>query len=573
MKLTKLFIVAFTAILAALIAGVSTASAQGLPPAPSNVTVRDGSNPGEVVVSWNRLSQPRFFRIGWVAYLDYEAERAAGRPWLEAFTFVDVANRNQTSRTVRYLRPGVRYAFIVASNATRYGEPVWSDWRQYTLPEDSTACPTAEPPGPPPPPDPPTSSGSGDYDNDNDGLIEIANAAQLGAIRYDLDADGRADDSAYAQAFANARSGMGCPSSGCRGYELVADIDFGSLVSAKGWLPIGNSSNAFIGTFQGNLHTISNLYINRSDEDNVGLFGNVGAEGRIYQTRLHSVSVQGGSRVGGLAGYLAGTVNHSSVTGTVVGVASVGGLVGHNAGSVADSNSTADVTGTGERTYIGGLVGVNDSGTLDRVHASGEVDAEGLPGGLAGSNDNGTIIASHADGDVTGRCGAGGLVSWNNGTITASYASGNIRSNRRCGCGGLALFNGGSITASYAAGDVICQGARYSSSAGLVSDNIGRIISSYSTGEIVRPYTTGNFYARGFVGSGDASLVSASYWDTVASGLTRSAGGEGKTTAELQSPTGATGIYADWNSDWWDFGNSGQYPVLKVVGLSVADQR
>ncbi len=570
MQLTKLFIVAITAILAALIAGVSTASAQGSLPAPSNVTVRDGSNPGEVVVSWNRLSQPRFFRIGWVAYLDYEAERAAGRPWLEAFTFVDVANRNQTSRTVRYLRPGVRYAFIVASNATRYGEPVWSDWRQYTLPEDSTACPTAEPPGPPPP-DPPTSSGSGDYDNDNDGLIEIANAAQLGAIRYDLDADGRADDSAYAQAFANARSGMGCPSSGCRGYELVADIDFGSLVSAKGWLPIGNSSNAFIGTFQGNLHTISNLYINRSDEDNVGLFGNIGADGVVMRARLHSVSVSGGSAVGALAGYNAGIIAGSNVTGNVSGSINVGALIGQNTGSVTDSNSSAEVTG---RYVAGGLVGHNSGGKITRGHASGDVSATGRysrtdsgrgTGGLAGYNYDGSITASYATGNVYSRGeSAGGLLGRNRGIVTASYATGNVSGNYS---GGLVGYNSdaGSIVAAYATGSV----ERGYSRGGLVARNYGTISATYSIGKL----EPGGDYRGGLVARGERDLVTSSYWNTLTSTRAWSVGGEGKTTAELQSPTGATGIYADWNSDWWDFGNSGQYPVLKVAGLSVADQR
>lgn len=54
----------------------------------------------------------------------------------------------------------------------------------------------------------------------------------------------------------------------------------------------------------------------------------------------------------------------------------------------------------------------------------------------------------------------------------------------------------------------------------------------------------------------------------------------GKTTAELQTPTGYTGIYTGWLldfdnadgdfddttgvDDFWDFGTSGQYPALKA---------
>ena len=89
----------------------------------------------------------------------------------------------------------------------------------------------------------------------------------------------------------------------------------------------------------------------------------------------------------------------------------------------------------------------------------------------------------------------------------------------------------------------------------------------------------------GLAGSNEGTIT-ASYWDTQTSGLTVGvgegdrAGAAGKTTAELQGPTGYTGIYAAWSvdldnadgdfdpstgvEDFWDFGASGQYPVLKA---------
>ncbi len=63
-------------------------------------------------------------------------------------------------------------------------------------------------------------------------------------------------------------------------------------------------------------------------------------------------------------------------------------------------------------------------------------------------------------------------------------------------------------------------------------------------------------------------------WDTETSGQSTSAGGVGKTTSELQSPTGYSGIYANWNVDLdgdgtgddpWDFGTSSEYPVIDYV--------
>ena len=51
--------------------------------------------------------------------------------------------------------------------------------------------------------------------------------------------------------------------------KLGADIDLGG----KEWTPIGNSTNSFKGVFEGNKHTISNLFINSPTKSNIGLFG------------------------------------------------------------------------------------------------------------------------------------------------------------------------------------------------------------------------------------------------------------------------------------------------------------
>ena len=114
-----------------------------------------------------------------------------------------------------------------------------------------------------------------DYDNDDDGLIEVSNLEQLNAIRWDLDGDGSPSDTAYDSAYPDAISGMGCPVSGCLGYELVADLDFDANGDGEpdegdaywnngaGWLPIGHTSEGFWATFDGNGHTISNLSILR----------------------------------------------------------------------------------------------------------------------------------------------------------------------------------------------------------------------------------------------------------------------------------------------------------------------
>ena len=88
----------------------------------------NGSETGQVIVSWNAVADAVYYRIGWVAKPDYEATVAARRDWLEAFHFLDAANTGQTQWTLTRLSPGVDYYFIVASNDNRNGVPQYGDW-------------------------------------------------------------------------------------------------------------------------------------------------------------------------------------------------------------------------------------------------------------------------------------------------------------------------------------------------------------------------------------------------------------------------------------------------------------
>ena len=171
------------------------------------------------------------------------------------------------------------------------------------------------------------------------------------------------------------------------------------------------------------------------------------------------------------------------------------------------------------------------------------VDVQGgwYTGGLVGSN--GLVIAAcSVTGVVSGGLDVGGLVGNNfSGTIMASYSAASVAGGP--GTGGLV-------------------GANF----------VGRIIASYSIGSV----TSDSGDVGGLVGSnfGDRGTARDSYWNTQTSGQSASAGGEGKTTSELQSTTGYTGIYENWNmdldedgvdDDLWDFGTPNQYPTLRHV--------
>ena len=83
-------------------------------------------------------------------------------------------------------------------------------------------------------------------------------------------------------------------------YILMNDID---LSSYSNWDPIGeNNASAFNGILDGNGYTISNLTINRPNENYVGLFGVIKGSVEIKNLSLENIDIYGENYVGGLAG-------------------------------------------------------------------------------------------------------------------------------------------------------------------------------------------------------------------------------------------------------------------------------
>ncbi|MCY3758624.1 MAG: hypothetical protein OXG96_12960, partial [Acidobacteria bacterium] len=313
-----------------------------------------------------------------------------------------------------------------------------------------------------------------DYDTDDDGLIEIYTLAQLDAVRHDLDGDGTPStngETAYAAAFPDAAEGMGCPTSdGCSGYELEADLDFDTNGSGRadtgdtywndgqGWVPIGGAGsidnrnrgilptrrNPFHATFDGNGHTIANLFISTENAPFIGLFGYAGYDSVadsysiVRRVGMIGVELSGYDYIGGLVGWNEGEILSSYATGQVSGWNGLGGLVGMNRGSIVSGYATVRLLGqSGAGGAVGGLVGTNEKisggssdglpdprrGLLAGSYATGDVAGGNSVGGLVGWNE-GTVIACYATGRVGGGVVISGLVGWNRGTITASYATG-----------------------------------------------------------------------------------------------------------------------------------------------------
>ena len=409
-----------------------------------------------------------------------------------------------------------------------------------------------------------------DYDSDRDGLIGVSNLVQLDAMRYDRDGNGYAGTvAAYAAAFPSPLDRMGCGVDGCSGYELLADLDFdtdgdGAVDSdddywndGDGWEPIGWDSRGFSrffnAAFDGNEHTLSNLFT--AGRGFSGLFGRIGLGGVVNGLTLSDVNVTGTEAAGALVGENRGLLSGIQSSGQVSGELHVGGLVGLNLRLVYLSRSSAAVTGmrpplppgTGlvdtfwPPAATGGLVGYN-TGFVVLSYATGPVTSDRSAGGLVGDHQNKLIAASYATGPVTSPGStAGGLV----GTIATPFTEATIR-------------------ASYATGTV---------SGTIVGGLVGHV---YDEGIITASYATGRVDGRnegGLVGDDEGGTITNSYWDTRTSGQGSGSPGSGRTTSQLQSPTGYSGIYGSWNLDidednmndnLWNFGTSSQYPALKA---------
>jgi len=154
--------------------------------------------------------------------------------------------------------------------------------------------------------------------------------------------------------------------------------------------------------------------------------GSHATRGAGGQTRCHA---------GGLAGINGGKIQNSYATGDVYGgnttdqVAWAGGLVGLNYGSIAGSFATGDASATCcvsefSGAVVGGLVGLNQGGTIRNSYATGSAISsdQSEVGGLVGEND-GTVSLTYATGEaVNGKPAyAGGLVGYDGPYTTLSY--------------------------------------------------------------------------------------------------------------------------------------------------------
>jgi PKD repeat protein len=235
-------------------------------------------------------------------------------------------------------------------------------------------------------------------------------------------------------------------------FLMTNDID---MTGVSTFTPIGNGTTKFTGVFDGGGYAIQNLVIDLPAQDYVGVFGYVsGASAEIKNLGIQGSNVTGNNYVGGVAGYnySGAKITSCHVIGIVTGIGrSVGGLIGNNYGTVTSCYATGSVISSD--VYIGGLIGNSASGTVTYCFASATVIGISNVGGLVGDSKC-AITSCYATGMVEGTGGTqnniGGLVGMNwSGTVTSCYAIGEVKGTGSFVGGLIGCWNDGIIACSF----------------------------------------------------------------------------------------------------------------------------
>ncbi len=288
-----------------------------------------------------------------------------------------------------------------------------------------------------------------------------------GKTLYDTDGDNYFEIDSKEKLIALSQDGSGWD----KNYELTADIEFktsgedwngdGYGGDQEGFYSIGDSDNTFSGNFNGNNHTISNLYIHWGG----ALFGTF-AGGSICNLNIFSANIEGGSHCSTLISVLDSdasvTISNCNATGNINSDRLAGGLVGciYDDGELIITDSS--FKGSLSAKYVGGLVGPiwgsgfltiktsYTSGNIELIRDASDPSSMGyFAGGLVSDLDRGTIEDSYSTmdihSDISGNFVAiGGLVGHsqleNNSAVNVKrcYASGNLTAEE----GSLGVFFG-----------------------------------------------------------------------------------------------------------------------------------
>lgn len=211
--------------------------------------------------------------------------------------------------------------------------------------------------------------------------------------------------------------------------KLMNDIDLSTVCGeGKGnWTPIAkygiykyDSEYHFDGVFDGNGHTISNLYINDENGSKLGLFGYIkptasSAPASVKNLKMYNVQIVGREYIAAVSGSGSGVTfeNIEVISGSIAGTSIISGI-SSCVGNAKNCINRADVTAS--RMYAAGII--DYIGKVSNCSNYGKITAgTGLAGGIVSRGDGFaklTDCANYGDIEITqpvaNDCGVGGLL-------------------------------------------------------------------------------------------------------------------------------------------------------------------
>ncbi len=243
------------------------------------------------------------------------------------------------------------------------------------------------------------------------------------------------------------------------------------MTTGTGFTPISYSTGTFKGNFNGNKHTISNMYINAAEDDkkakglfgvivegyigNLTITGNINSnwhtgglvgEGNgsdiIIENCQNKVDIVGYNMAGGIIGYSSAIVKNCKnygtieITGNDYGYSGVGGIVGHqgnkqislceNYGKIIGAPRAGGILGSAgsQEIYISNCI--NEGDVINNKNGSNYSTGTGGILGAQESVGKLSIINSYNKGSITGKLNEGGIIGVVSGTSWGTNLSTNI---------------------------------------------------------------------------------------------------------------------------------------------------
>lgn len=219
---------------------------------------------------------------------------------------------------------------------------------------------------------------------DEDGKVQIE-IAKITELTEDMDIWNKADMERFRDKVNSGRTFEG------RTARVMADIDLEGSETNQ-WVPIAIN---FKGTFEGNHHTISNIYIN-SSSDYQGLFRqNYG----VIQNIVVGGTIKGRNCIGGITGYNYNTILNCRNNAYVQGAQYSGGIAGYNVNLIQKCYNTNEIYATDAGT--GGIAGGNRDGIIKECYNTAYIHSGyQTAGGICGYTVSGKIYNCYNKGKV-----------------------------------------------------------------------------------------------------------------------------------------------------------------------------